>query len=284
MTTIFISAVVSIAASGQIYGIAGSELDLAGGEAGPETAQYDILIGDHFEIDDMDFRIKAHVVGDLDDSLSMDFEISMYPVTVDPPPPVLVFYDHNCYTHNFNTIDLRFSDEEDEFINEVCESTDLSDVINVDRLGDPIDEVLFGEEPMTVYDYLTADQQWRIVVSFKPFFNDWPDKNVVIDSLFLIFNDSDEIGVVENVGIDEDNVNNKFTFYPNPAGSEREVVVNYSIDNYSINLYDLSGKRVFTQNDNSSTTTISTNGLASGSYIIEVRSNDIIKREKLVIQ
>ena len=84
----------------------------------------------------------------------------------------------------------------------------------------------------------------------------------------------DESSTVRNisVGINEE-IQNSFTIYPNPAKEAILLSINTDLyDRYSIT--DFLGKKYIQANLNSNNTTINTTGLSSGSYLIKVYNID----------
>ncbi len=69
-----------------------------------------------------------------------------------------------------------------------------------------------------------------------------------------------------------------FSIFPNPAKSE--ITVQSNANNVSIRVFSLTGKAVL----ETTSRTISLNNLAKGCYILEVTSNGMIERDKLVIK
>ena len=72
--------------------------------------------------------------------------------------------------------------------------------------------------------------------------------------------------------------NLNFSIFPNPAKSE--ITIRSNAKNISIRIFSLTGKELI----ETTSRTISLNKLAKGCYIIEVTSNGVIERDKLVIK
>lgn len=67
------------------------------------------------------------------------------------------------------------------------------------------------------------------------------------------------------------NNKNQFSIFPNPSKGNFSITFqNQLIQNYQLEVYDLLGKKVLTQNLNDSQTTIETNNLSKGLYIVKI--------------
>ena len=69
-----------------------------------------------------------------------------------------------------------------------------------------------------------------------------------------------------------------FSVYPNPA--QDQITISTAAPNIKVNIFALTGKKIIT----TTSKTISTADLAKGCYIIEVKNDNIIKRQKLIIK
>ena len=69
-----------------------------------------------------------------------------------------------------------------------------------------------------------------------------------------------------------------FSVYPNPA--KDQITISTNATNIKVNIFTLTGQKIIT----TTSKTIETTTLAKGCYIIEVNSDNIIKRKKLIIR
>jgi len=76
---------------------------------------------------------------------------------------------------------------------------------------------------------------------------------------------------------------NDFNVYPNPANDVINVSLNGEMD-ATIEVSDLSGKVVSTSKATGMNTTISTNGLSNGMYVVAVKTANAIGSQKIVIR
>ena len=88
------------------------------------------------------------------------------------------------------------------------------------------------------------------------------------------------------VGLDNLQLNNFSTkLYPNPASD----IINLEINNtnkevFTLNIYNIMGSLVKTETTNQNYNQINVADLNNGIYLIEIKSNDLITKQKLVIQ
>ncbi|MBT3621346.1 MAG: T9SS type A sorting domain-containing protein [Flavobacteriales bacterium] len=69
-----------------------------------------------------------------------------------------------------------------------------------------------------------------------------------------------------------------FSIYPNPANNK--ITINTTQQHILVSIYNITGKKVI----ETTKKTINTSSLSKGCYIIEIKSNETIKREKLIIE
>jgi predicted outer membrane repeat protein len=74
---------------------------------------------------------------------------------------------------------------------------------------------------------------------------------------------------------------NSFSVYPNPVNSELYINTN-SANNYSINIFDLSGKLVYSNTFSQSSISINLKDLENGAYIVRIISDDAILNKQIV--
>lgn len=273
---------------GQTYCLPGNELDLVGAAAGDESAFFNFHVPDDFVVEDLNVRIKAHVIqDDPSDEVRMDFET--YISIDDPELPSVYMYDHNCAEMNFSELDMTFNDEAGEHINLACSSLGEFKSTTKDRLEADIDYTpWFSGEHLSGFEGQNANQVWRLAISFKPFFTDddyWPEHNVKIDTVFLIFNNSSEKGeLISTVGIDEKSKDQNFTVYPNPVNSGDLFTLNHPSASYDIELYSVSGKQLLVQKNNVGKTELNTENLPAGLYLVQLISDGNRETKKLIIR
>ena len=78
-----------------------------------------------------------------------------------------------------------------------------------------------------------------------------------------------------------DYISSSFKIYPNPAVNAITIDL-YSIDNSSVDIYDINGRKMFTQKLSDSSNTINIDHLASGMYLIKVTSEQGTATSKVV--
>ncbi len=78
----------------------------------------------------------------------------------------------------------------------------------------------------------------------------------------------------------------EFNIYPNPANKKIHIQSSDKTDNIEINIIDITGKTVFTNNykNMESTTIINTSELSDGIYFIKISNSTATKIKKLIIQ
>ncbi len=76
-------------------------------------------------------------------------------------------------------------------------------------------------------------------------------------------------------------ISSSFKIYPNPAVNAITIDL-YSIDNSSVDIYDINGRKMFTQKLSDSSNTINIDHLASGMYLIKVTSEQGTATSKVV--
>lgn len=87
-----------------------------------------------------------------------------------------------------------------------------------------------------------------------------------------------------NVGLAENNIENQFAVYPNPANSNVTVYLNNANDNTQIEVLNALGQVVLTQRGNVYKNTLSTESLSNGVYFIKVRDGKQSSTSKLIIE
>jgi len=77
-----------------------------------------------------------------------------------------------------------------------------------------------------------------------------------------------------------DGVTNIFTAYPNPF--DQTLQIEFEEEKGDMTIYDMTGRTMMMQKINGEQTTINTEDLQPGYYLIEVKSNDKIERQKII--
>lgn len=83
------------------------------------------------------------------------------------------------------------------------------------------------------------------------------------------------------MGNDENHLQSEIRTYPNPA-SEFITVTNLSIGSI-VNIFDISGKIVYSSTITNEQTKIFTSNLTNGTYFIQLVENGIITYRKLIV-
>ena len=95
-------------------------------------------------------------------------------------------------------------------------------------------------------------------------------------------NSTEEIEDACNAGIEDEYIESPVSIFPNPAKNELFVSANAGMEILKINIYNQTGQMVLKQG--LSTETIDISMLKPGIYIIEVGSDELMIREKLVVR
>ena len=79
--------------------------------------------------------------------------------------------------------------------------------------------------------------------------------------------------------VNTNNIENlNVSIYPNPA--EDEIIINATVGHINICIFSITGKKVV----ETTSKVINISNLAKGYYIVEIKSTDLIKRNKLIIK
>jgi len=103
------------------------------------------------------------------------------------------------------------------------------------------------------------------------------DKVMAEGQLEVIPIDDDTISVANRVAL-------SYTMSPNPANDVVKVTPSNTIENYTVNVYDITGKLVIAQTNLMGETVINTSALTSGVYMLEMRQGKNSRTSKLVIE
>ncbi len=92
-------------------------------------------------------------------------------------------------------------------------------------------------------------------------------------------------GCGNSTGINTLSIDNTFSFYPNPATSELTINYNGASKMYQINIYDVTGKLIKQQENNSTNkNTFSISELNSGLYLLNVYDGEYSTTKKFTKQ
>lgn len=117
------------------------------------------------------------------------------------------------------------------------------------------------------------------------------DFTVPVDGVYYIafraFSDADKLYLsLDNIKVSRAGLATKessiakLSFYPNPT---KDVLnIDNIIDIENVNIYDLSGKKVLTQNFNSKKVSVNVSSLAKGTYMVRVASKNSAKTIKMI--
>ncbi len=85
------------------------------------------------------------------------------------------------------------------------------------------------------------------------------------------------------IGLKENKKDLSFIMFPNPTHSKLNISTGIC-DNYSVEIIDITGKKIFEQNYNEPNITISTSQFEKGFYLIKVKNGSFSKTERLIIE
>ena len=81
----------------------------------------------------------------------------------------------------------------------------------------------------------------------------------------------------------EEGLNNNFTVFPNPTNGDVNIRTRINVGDVTVAIYDINGRKVFSQDITlENTTTISTNGLRSGLYVVTIEASNYTHTTKLI--
>lgn len=86
------------------------------------------------------------------------------------------------------------------------------------------------------------------------------------------------------LGVNDTGSLNNFIIYPNPSKGEINITSRFDVGNTTISIFDINGRKVFTQQVNlQNTTSINASGLNTGIYLIKLESAERSQTSKLII-
>ena len=129
----------------------------------------------------------------------------------------------------------------------------------------------FGQDTIMVLNNITNGEQFTVFPGF------WVDSIQFDPDMWLIAQASSI-----TIGIEGEDLL-KANIYPNPAHDFMNVQFDSEIENISANIFDLSGRIVFSSNlPNGMQCSIPVSAIASGTYILEMNSNKGFMRKKFI--
>ena len=88
----------------------------------------------------------------------------------------------------------------------------------------------------------------------------------------------------KSLSTEEQLLKDSIRLYPNPASSFINIQKDDAYDSLQFDIYNLSGKKVLSDNINSNSKKISTHNLSSGIYLMRIKSDTAITTKKLIIK
>jgi len=83
---------------------------------------------------------------------------------------------------------------------------------------------------------------------------------------------------------DNGSIQNNFIIYPNPSNGEINIKSRFDVGNTTITIFDINGRKVFSQNvEIHNTTSLNASSINSGIYLIKIESEDYSQTSKLII-
>ena len=258
---------------GQSYIGLGGEIPATGPDAGGKS--FFVEVFDNLIIEDLDVEIEAHIEGEESDYLTLLSVILSRGVDGEPLE-VPLFY-HGCDDSLFSTLEWRFSDEADEMAQDACSTEGTYQPSDIGFGGEPSGTLLSN------FDGLDAIGTWTISILWKPssLEDPAPSEDLIVDKLKLIFNNDEDVVAT----LDENNHVSPLSIYPNPATAADEIKLSWPNQVYSVNIYDLNGRVVFTEANFNETATLNLPQLDKGLYLIKTTNQEGEERtNKIILQ
>ena len=112
--------------------------------------------------------------------------------------------------------------------------------------------------------------------------------NTIVNEKQCTGNESWYAKPISSVGIHESDLTSKnilFNFYPNPANDLVTLnITNTNIENMELNIYNVIGVLVKSEKINQNQQQINIGNLSNGIYLLEIKSQDWMGKEKLIIK
>jgi hypothetical protein len=138
------------------------------------------------------------------------------------------------------------------------------------------DRKIGGANNECVNDFILASDGGYLMIGESNSFNDY-------NSMYIVKIDSLGQGNYTNPVETFPKINNELVVFPNPARDKVCVQLPYNDKNYTIEIYDLSGRKVFNQTSVSNQYFIDVNNLENGIYLLKVNYNSESYQSKLII-
>ena len=149
-------------------------------------------------------------------------------------------------------------------------------------------------EDNCAYDYLNIydgpDQNSPLIGKYCSYS---PETITATNNVLTFFFHSDEgsvgngwvanISCVSSTNIQKQTANN-IQIYPNPAHHFIDVDIDQITSPYTIEIFDLMGKSIYTSRSNNSHSTIDISDITQGIYILKINSKDINYQKKIIIE
>lgn len=131
----------------------------------------------------------------------------------------------------------------------------------------------FGQDTTVVLNNTINGEQFIVFPGF------WVDSIQFDPEKWILAKDS-----TLTIGLEKEN-KLKANIFPNPVSEVLNIQLTVDAKNNSVNIYDLSGRNVFTSAlPNGKLFSVSITGISSGTYILELKSDQGILRKKFVIE
>lgn len=131
-------------------------------------------------------------------------------------------------------------------------------------------------------NYTTADSGSILIAAY--YANGHPPQYVPFGNSVLHIDNLNFDNLITSIP-EQKGKNHLFSFYPNPAFDFVTLnIVGNNIGENTLNIYNLIGERVLTEKLKQSKQSVNLEKLKSGVYIIEIQSNDLFEKQKLIIQ
>ena len=133
-----------------------------------------------------------------------------------------------------------------------------------------------GSPAVTIGEALEAVTTMRILSSNAP---TWANADIIISTINL-----DNIAASTTLSAKDFNSKNEFEISPNPATSILNINLSQNLDNATVTIYDILGKKVFTKLLNELSSSIDVSKWKSGVYLVRISTNTQVLTKRFVKQ
>ncbi|MEM5564428.1 T9SS type A sorting domain-containing protein [Psychroserpens sp. AS72] len=133
-----------------------------------------------------------------------------------------------------------------------------------------------GSGAVSISDALAAVNTMRILSSNSP---TWANPDVVVSTINL-----DNITASTTLSTQELQVQNEFEISPNPATSKLNINLSQNLDNATITVYDILGKKVYFKEVNGLNSSIDVSRWNSGVYLVRISTSQQTLTKRFVKQ